>query len=95
MPVKYIKPRPKSNGVKADWKVAKQIKELVKQYALYTGYSEVEIVNTFLIELRNDPEFKAWLDGQRNNKRALEYIYAEAAVGDEFIDENQTFKPTP
>ncbi len=86
----YIKPKPKLNGVKVSWKITKQVTELLNHYAEYTGYGQEEIVNMVLFELRNDPSFKEQLEHQRNNKRALQIIYARELAGDDKNGENKT-----
>lgn len=54
---------------KVNWTVSECTEAIVSAYALYTGYSESEIVDKFLKNLAKDENFKGWVDKKRNNKR--------------------------
>lgn len=72
----YIKPKVIGEA-KATWKISPQAKAVVTYYANYTGYSEDEIVDKVLLDLRNDPDFINWLESKRRNKRAMARIFPE------------------
>lgn len=82
--MKYIEPKPRL-GSKAIWNVSEQTKATVKYYAEYTGYSEDEVVDQFLIQLRDDPNFLEWIQNKRRNKRALAQIFNESPTEEEDI----------
>jgi hypothetical protein len=82
--MEYI--QPKNTGKrKVSWNVSTNTFAVVKYYAQYTGYSEDEVVDRFLVQLRDDPQFKAWLRKQRRNKRAIAQIYGDSVVKEENI----------
>jgi hypothetical protein len=76
--MEYIEPKPKL-GSKVVWTVSDNVKSVVKYYAEYTGYTEDEIVDTYLSQLRDDPKFKEWLLGKRRNKRAISQVFPSVA----------------
>ncbi|GMA60318.1 hypothetical protein NZD89_12000 [Alicyclobacillus fastidiosus] len=82
--MEYIKPK-NTDRRRVEWKVSAQTSAIVKYYAQYTGYSEDEVVDMFLIQLRDDPQFLTWLQKQRRNKRAMEQIYSDTPIKEENI----------
>jgi hypothetical protein len=74
--MEFIKPK-QPLGSKVTWSISDQTKALVKYYAEYTGYSQDEVVDTFLKNLLKDEEFMKWIYSKRRNKRALAQIFPE------------------
>lgn len=72
--MEYIKPK-NLGGHKVKWNISTQTSAVVKYYAEYTGYTEDEIVDMYLMQLRDDPDFKTWLSKKRRNVRAMSQIY--------------------
>jgi hypothetical protein len=83
--MKFIKPKPKQEA-KPDWRVSRRTANVVKYYAQFTGYNENEVVDTFLINLLKDEDFKAWIQSQRRNKRMLEQLYPSGMEEIDFDD---------
>ena len=79
--MEFIKPKPVIQGTKTTWKLSQCTRAVVRYYAEYTGYTEDEIVDQFLYQLCEDPDFKNWLKQKRRNKRALEQIYGDICTG--------------
>ncbi|BAU29323.1 hypothetical protein DFP93_11643 [Aneurinibacillus soli] len=84
--MKFIEPKPRLEQ-KSTWHVSEQTKATVKYYAEYTGYSEDEVVDQFLLQLRDDPKFLEWLQSKRRNKRAFSQMFADAKTEGEQIGE--------
>lgn len=82
--MQYIKPKEKLD-VKPNWSVSEQTKNIVKHYAQYTGYTEDEVVDMFLKNLRDDPGFIEWLKNKRRNKRAISQIFSDTDEEEENI----------
>ncbi len=82
--MEYIKPK-NTGGRKVIWNVSPQTSAVVKYYAQYTGYSEDEVVDMYLLQLRDDPQFQSWLKKQRRNKRAMDQIYGDSVQREENI----------
>ena len=82
--MEYI--QPKNTGKRnATWNVSTNTFAVIKYYAQYTGYSEGEVVDMYLVQLRDDPQFKTWLGKQRRNKRAIDQIYGDSVEKEERI----------
>jgi len=43
------------------WKISENTKSIVKNYANYTGFTESEIVDSFLKNILKDPDFIKWV----------------------------------
>lgn len=56
--MEFIKPKPVAQGTKATWKLSQRTRAVVRYYAEYTGYTEDEIVDQFLYQLCENPEFQ-------------------------------------
>jgi hypothetical protein len=82
--MKYIEPKPRLE-CKTNWNVSEQTKATVKYYAEYTGFTENEVVEQYLIQLRDDPNFLEWLHNKRRNKRALSQIFNDTHTEEEEI----------
>lgn len=82
--MKFIKPK-NNNAEQVDWLIAERIRNLVKNYAEYTEYTESEIVNQFLLNLLEDKDFIAWIGNRRNNRRIIKQLEIEDLVGEEKI----------
>lgn len=77
----YIEP--KAKRFKTSWEVLPITRSLVKYYAEYTGYSEGEVLDKIVIQLKDDPEFQKWaLEAKRSNKLLLRKIYPEIQIED-------------
>lgn len=82
--MEFIKPK-QTLGSKVIWSVSDQTKALVKYYAEYTGYSQDEVVDTFLKNLLKDQDFMEWIQSKRRNKRALSQIFPETETEEQVI----------
>lgn len=78
--MEFIKPKALAEGTKTTWELSQRTRAVVRYYAEYTGYSQAEIVDQFLYQLCEDPDFKNWLTQKRRNKRALEQIFGDNYV---------------
>ena len=68
--MKYIQPK-NTKKTKTDWLLPEKTHRLIEHYAEYVGYSEEEVVETFLENLIDDPSFREYIKNKRNNKRIL------------------------
>ncbi|MGE5559896.1 MAG: hypothetical protein ACM3XN_02430 [Chloroflexota bacterium] len=57
-----------------NWTVSRRTKALVAAYAAYSQHTEDEVVDLFLQNLYENPDFVKWLHGLRRNKRLLAAI---------------------
>jgi hypothetical protein len=80
----FLEPKPRRES-KVTWNISEQTKAAVKYYAEYTGYTEEEVVDICLIQLRDDPKFLEWLQTKRRNKRALSQIFDETQTEEQDI----------
>lgn len=80
--MKFIKPKPVTQGTKTTWALSQRTRAVVKYYAKYTGYTQDEVVDQFLYQLCEDPDFENWLKQKRRNKRAIAQIYGDDYVKD-------------
>lgn len=78
--MEFIKPKPTTQGIKTTWTLSQRTRAVVRYYAEYTGYTEDEVVDQFLYQLCEDPDFQNWLKQKRRNKRALAQIYGDSYV---------------
>lgn len=82
--MKFIKPK-NNNAEQVEWLIAERVRNLVKNYAEYTEYTESEIVNQFLLNLLEDKDFIAWIENRRNNRRIIKQLEIEDLVDEEKI----------
>lgn len=68
--MQFIPPK-KQNSQKVKWELPNKTIAIVKHYAEYTGYSEEEVLSTFLKNILDDPQFISYIENKRNNKRIL------------------------
>ncbi|MGM0899205.1 MAG: hypothetical protein ACQEV0_14955 [Bacillota bacterium] len=68
--MRFIQPK-KQNLQKVKWELPDKTIAIVKHYAEYTGYSEEEVLSTFLENILDDPQFISYIENKRNNKRIL------------------------
>ena len=80
----FLEPKPRRES-KVIWNLSEQTKATVKYYAEYTGYTKEEVVDKYLIQLRDDPKFLEWLQNKRRNKRALAQIFDETQTEEQDI----------
>ncbi|MEK5415442.1 hypothetical protein BSK49_08740 [Paenibacillus odorifer] len=85
--MKFIKPKEKTVN-KTIWEVSDRTKHTVKFYAEYTGFSEDEVVDTFLLNILDDPDFIAWIQKKRRNTRIAKQLFPEEAVKESASGEN-------
>ncbi|NPV90948.1 MAG: hypothetical protein HPY50_09260 [Firmicutes bacterium] len=71
----FITPKNKK-GQKITWLISHQTRLLVKHYAMYSEYSEDEVVDEFLKNLWLDEGFQNWLAKRRNKKRLLDGFFS-------------------
>jgi len=74
--MEFIKPKNK-NLKKPNWQVSEDTISLVKAYSEYCNYSESEVVDIFLSQLKKDESFIDWALKKRNNKRLLKLLEIE------------------
>lgn len=74
--MEFIKPKDK-NLKRANWQVSESTISLVKAYSEYCDYSESEVVDMFLENLKKDEKFVDWASKKRNNKRLLKILNIE------------------
>jgi hypothetical protein len=82
--MKFIKPK-NDNAENVDWLISERARNIVKNYAEYTEYSESEVVNLFLLNLLEDKDFISWIENKRNNRRIVKQLGIEDLVGEEQI----------
>ncbi|MBG9548679.1 hypothetical protein ABE25_13725 [Cytobacillus firmus] len=82
MKVEFIKPKDK-NLKRPNWQVSERTLSLVKAYSEYCDYSEGEVIDMFLENLKKDEKFIEWALKKRNNKRLLKVLDIE--TGEEMI----------
>lgn len=75
--MKFIQPK-NQKTVKASWSLPEKTIAIVKYYAEYTGYSEDEVLETFLENILEDENFIEHIKGRRNNKRILKDLELDA-----------------
>jgi len=74
--MKYIKPR-KGYDQKTPWRVSKHTLYAVRYYAQYVNRPEDEVVDRFLKNLLDDPDFLEWVHSKRRNKRMLAQLFPD------------------
>lgn len=74
--MEFIKPKEK-NLKKTNWQVSESTISLVKAYSEYCDYSEGEVIDMFLENLKKDENFIEWALRKRNNKRLLKVLDIE------------------
>lgn len=80
--MEFIKPKDK-NHKRPNWQVSERTLSLVKAYSEYCDYSEGEVIDMFLENLKKDEKFIEWALKKRNNKRLLKVLDIE--TGEEMI----------
>lgn len=68
--MRFIQPKNRKMQ-KVSWELPDKTIAIVKHYAEYTGYSEEEVLETFLENILEDRKFIQHIEGKRNNKRIL------------------------
>lgn len=68
--MRFIQPKNRKMQ-KVSWELPDKTIAIVKYYAEYTGYSEEEVLETFLDNILEDPKFIQHIETKRNNKRIL------------------------
>ncbi len=68
-----IKPKNKLTN-KMNFQISKESAEILKQYAMYTGYGENELIDMILNKLLFDNEFRSWANERRDKKKILGII---------------------
>lgn len=74
--MKFIKPVFVERS-SVEWEVTDRTKAIVKYYAEYTGLSENEILDRFLLNILDDEDFQQWIQNKRRNARMLKQLYPE------------------
>jgi len=74
--LEFIKPKRKL-GSKVSWQVSDRTKSIVKYYAEYTGLSEDEVVDLFLTNILEDPDFKKWIHEKRRKTRIMKHLFPD------------------
>jgi len=72
--MKPIKPK-YTSLVKAEFKISDRSKEIIKQYAEYTKFSESEIVEKLISDIMDDESFVEHLKGKRYLKKIKSVIF--------------------
>ena len=72
--MKPIKPK-YASLVKAEFNISDRSKEIIKQYAGYTKFSESEIVEKLISEIMEDESFVEHLKGKRYLKKIQSVIF--------------------
>ncbi|MDF2535544.1 MAG: hypothetical protein K0R18_1703 [Bacillales bacterium] len=80
MKINFIEAKTPLNR-KSNWFVSDQTKMIVKAYSECKGWSENEIVDTFLKNLLHDEEFITFIKLKRRNKRLSSIVEMLAAKG--------------
>jgi hypothetical protein len=68
--MEFIKPKQKL-GSKVVWQISDRTKFVVKYYSEYTGLSEDEIVDQFLMNILKDQDFDKWINNKRRKTRIM------------------------
>ena len=68
--MRFIQPKNRKMQ-KVSWELPDKTIAIVRHYAEYTGYSEEEVLETFLDNILEDPQFIQHIEARRNNKRIL------------------------
>lgn len=74
--MEFIKPKDK-NLKRPNWQVSESTISLVKAYSEYCDYSEGEVIEMFLKNLKKDEKFIEWALKKRNNRRLLKVLDIE------------------
>ncbi|MHA6529132.1 hypothetical protein [Paenibacillus sp. BAC0078] len=74
--MEFIKPIQKL-GSKVDWQISDRTKAIVQYYGEYTGLSEDEVVNRFLINILKDPDFNQWINNKRRKTRIIKQLFPD------------------
>lgn len=74
--MEFIKPKFK-HLEKTDWKISQKSKLIIEYYAKYTGYSEDEVVDKFLMNLLEDSDFLDFLKKRRSKKKINKFIFCQ------------------
>jgi len=74
--MQFLKPVQKLAS-KVDWQVSERTKMVVKYYAEYTGFSEDEVVDRFLDNIRKDPDFYKWINGKRRKATLIKQLFPD------------------
>jgi len=74
--MQFLKPVQKLAS-KVDWQVSERTRMVVKYYAEYTGFSEDEVVDRFLDNIRKDPDFFAWIKGKRRKATLIKQMFPD------------------
>jgi hypothetical protein len=69
----FIEPK-NTNKNTVSWKVSHKTRLIVEYYAKYTGYEEDEIVDMFLQNLLDNPNYIKWLNNRKSKKKITEII---------------------
>jgi len=72
--MKPIKPK-YTSLVKAEFNISDRSKEIIKQYANYTKFSESEIVDRLITEIMDDTDFVIHLKEKRYNRKINNIIF--------------------
>jgi hypothetical protein len=78
--VQFIKPK-NNNAYIVDWKISSQVREIVKNYAVYCEYREFEVVDMF-----SKAKNLKWVDGIRNNKKMIRKMGLEDVMEGQKLD---------
>ncbi|MDP4083495.1 MAG: hypothetical protein Q8934_02660 [Bacillota bacterium] len=77
--MKFIKPK-NNKAENVDWLISERVRNIVKIYAEYTGYTESEVVDTLLLNILGDKDFLKWIENRRNNRRIVKQLEIEHLV---------------
>jgi hypothetical protein len=87
--MEFIKPKEKPEN-KTELYLSDKTVAIVKYYAEYTKFSEDEVIDIFLQNILQDPEFLEWVHSKRRNTRMLKQMFPESYVDE--VDNDQTEK---
>jgi DNA relaxase NicK len=71
--MEFIKPKNKKASP-VDWQISEKTQNIIKFYAEYTEYTESEVVDLLLQNIKKDEAFINWVEQKRNNKRLLKLM---------------------
>lgn len=78
--MKFLEPKNK-NAKPVDWDISEQVREIVKQYAIYSERTESEAADEFLLNILEDKRFIEWVANKRSNKRIVKKMGIEDKAG--------------
>lgn len=86
MVMEFIKP--KSPKQKLSLSLSKRTIDVLNWYSKYNNYSIDDIVDKFMLNIKNDEDFIEWVLKQRNNKKILDLVQGSESGEDDLGELN-------